>query len=337
VLDVATTRKVLAVVLATAMLAVVIFAGLVGWKNRGQGLFPARRRLWVPWELGDILIAWVAINAGPLVFFAILTYTGFFRWWYGEDLTTENNPTKGNLFLLQRCSLWAMCFAMPFSLSVVLGWLRMRGIGLWQLGLTKWRLGNNLASGCLAAIVLTPTVLAVNYFMNMFYLSILQTEPGKHAYMELANQVGSLELVWLVLGAVVSAPLLEELFFRGLLLPWMAERWWSPALAWSVSLLVAGFTGKGWHPVIFAAVAGLPMLAGLVRKKTEYSPIFAIYGSSLLFAVAHSHVWPSPVPLLLLGCGLGYLRDRTRSLVAPVVLHSLFNAVSTWLMLTSFG
>jgi Type II CAAX prenyl endopeptidase Rce1-like len=54
----------------------------------------------------------------------------------------------------------------------------------------------------------------------------------------------------------------------------------------------------------------------------------AIIASSALFAAVHSQVWPSPVPLFVLALGLGYLYMRTRSLVGPVVVHGMFNAVS---------
>jgi membrane protease YdiL (CAAX protease family) len=53
----------------------------------------------------------------------------------------------------------------------------------------------------------------------------------------------------------------------------------------------------------------------------------AIYGSAMLFAASHN-VWPTPVPLLLLGLGLGWLASRTQSLVGPIVCHALFNGVA---------
>jgi membrane protease YdiL (CAAX protease family) len=54
----------------------------------------------------------------------------------------------------------------------------------------------------------------------------------------------------------------------------------------------------------------------------------AILASAALFAAFHAHVWPSPVPLVVLAVGLGFLYVRTHSLVGPVVVHSMFNAVS---------
>jgi membrane protease YdiL (CAAX protease family) len=48
----------------------------------------------------------------------------------------------------------------------------------------------------------------------------------------------------------------------------------------------------------------------------------------LFFAAMHSPVWPSPIPLFLLGVGLAWIRYRTSSLVGALMLHSLFNAVT---------
>ena len=53
-----------------------------------------------------------------------------------------------------------------------------------------------------------------------------------------------------------------------------------------------------------------------------------IVTTSLLFAIAHATVWPSPVPLFFLALGLGWLAWRTQSIVPGIVTHSLFNAVA---------
>jgi membrane protease YdiL (CAAX protease family) len=90
-------------------------------------------------------------------------------------------------------------------------------------------------------------------------------------------------------------------------------------------------------PVSFSGVIGLPLLLVCWRKDILPTPFLAIFGSSLLFAVAHSNVWPTPIPLFFLGFGLGYLMQRTRSLVAPITLHALFNSVSTILMLSGLA
>src|SRR5262249_49370987 len=53
-----------------------------------------------------------------------------------------------------------------------------------------------------------------------------------------------------------------------------------------------------------------------------------ILASSLLFAINHASVWPTPIALFPLGLLLGYLAQRTQSLAASMVVHSLFNAVA---------
>jgi hypothetical protein len=59
----------------------------------------------------------------------------------------------------------------------------------------------------------------------------------------------------------------------------------------------------------------------------------AVYATALFFAAIHAGAWPHPVPLFVLGLGLGWLAQRTRSLVGPVVMHALFNGVAcVWLL-----
>jgi len=74
----------------------------------------------------------------------------------------------------------------------------------------------------------------------------------------------------------------------------------------------------------------LPRLGRLRRHLRIHSrqQVRAILASAALFAAFHANVWPSPVPLLFLAMGLGYLYLRTRSLIGPIVVHALFNAVS---------
>jgi membrane protease YdiL (CAAX protease family) len=63
----------------------------------------------------------------------------------------------------------------------------------------------------------------------------------------------------------------------------------------------------------------------------------ALYGTAVLFAAVHSSVWPSPIPLFVLALALGWLAYRTQSLVAPVVLHALFNSLTCVMLVLSQG
>jgi membrane protease YdiL (CAAX protease family) len=57
-------------------------------------------------------------------------------------------------------------------------------------------------------------------------------------------------------------------------------------------------------------------------------PRLAIFTNGLFFAAMHSAVWPSPIPLFLLGMALAWLTYRTSSLVGAVTLHALVNATA---------
>jgi membrane protease YdiL (CAAX protease family) len=67
---------------------------------------------------------------------------------------------------------------------------------------------------------------------------------------------------------------------------------------------------------------------GVIARRPPRPDSPAVFGTALLFASIHSAVWPTPVPLFVLGLALGVLASRTGSLVGPIVLHALFNAVT---------
>ena len=75
----------------------------------------------------------------------------------------------------------------------------------------------------------------------------------------------------------------------------------------------------------------------LTTPRSRDNTVPAILGTSVLFAMIHAAVWPSPVALFVLALGLGWLKERTRSLVGPMVLHSLFNAVNCALLIVGLS
>src|SRR5262249_571240 len=138
----------------------------------------------------------------------------------------------------------------------------------------------------------------------------------------------------------------EELLFRGILLRWLYRRGWGGlaclgsalvvALLSRLGLLVEAWTGAetgpDWSAVLRAAAPALFVLAlvpgYLVVWRLQRTPFpTALCSSSLLFAVIHS-AWPDPVALFVLALGLGWLAERTQSLVGPIVLHGLFNGIA---------
>jgi membrane protease YdiL (CAAX protease family) len=140
----------------------------------------------------------------------------------------------------------------------------------------------------LLAVSATLVLIAVTTVQYQMVLAIWSAfdptaKPPEHQVLEaLQNDPlppwGTLHLT---LQAVVVAPLVEELFFRGLLLQ---SLWHLTGLAWPAVLL-----------------------------------------SALLFGLVHLSVPQSVLPLVTMGCALGYLRLRHRSLGLCIAVHVLFN------------
>jgi membrane protease YdiL (CAAX protease family) len=150
------------------------------------------------------------------------------------------------------------------------------------------------------------------------------------------------------LNAAVAAPLIEELFARGLFQRWLATQpeGWAIAIftALILSLLphiekiVAQMMGQitlldllKQLPTTFFVLASVPPFL-VVRRYVPSFTVSAVYGSSIAFAAAHAAVWPSPVPLFVLAIGLGMLAYRTQSVVPSIVAHSMFNVVNLMLL-----
>ena len=186
--------------------------------------------------------------------------------------------------------------------------------------------------------VLTPLVL-------LFHAGVLQVftaldlTPDEHPLTQFRDGDSSARVLFL-LQACVAAPLVEEILFRGVLLPWVvgaSERpkaaapvlvapEYRPWVVMAVAGLFAATTGKP-GPAVFAGVlaAGL-VVVWVVRRGKRH--VRAVYATAAFFALVHSGVWPSPIPLFVLALGLGFLAVRTRGVFAPFVVHGLFNAVS---------
>jgi len=309
---------------------------------RGQRLLPPQRSRLVPWSGFEIfLILFLNEFFFPGLVYEFLHRSHFFVWLYGTDLTFGEDAVAN-----ARLGLWLTAISFTLQLPTLLAVLNiLSGTRPYQLGLTVSRVGRNTVVGWLGWFILTPTVLALNYLVAVL-ATWLQEPPEKHPVMQIVEAC-PLPVEWwvILLATLVVAPVMEELFYRGILQPWFAARSWGAHLAMIISFFLAlypwlsplfdkkapGFTLHALEPVIFVLLT-VPcyMLAPTLARRWIPSTLDtrAIFGTSLLFAMRHAHVWPTPVPLLLLALGLGYVTYRTRSLVPSILWHSLFNAVN---------
>src|SRR5262249_16941206 len=144
------------------------------------------------------------------------------------------------------------------------------------------------------------------------------------------------ELAAMIGLAVVKAPLVEELLFRGVLQRWLAKSAWNCHLVYALAVAAPAFLNpdplnpRVWWTAAFV-LSILPLYLAFLyigRASPVRNHYQGILVSSILFAAVHGSVLPTPVALFPLGLCLGYLAFRTGSLVAPVTLHALFNAVA---------
>jgi len=89
-------------------------------------------------------------------------------------------------------------------------------------------------------------------------------------------------------------------------------------------LLLAGFV-----LIILAPVSEEIFFRGVtyIALRDKFGKIRGMFFSALLFAALHVSIFYF-LPLFLIGFGLAYLYDRTRSLIPCIVTHSLINLVA---------
>jgi membrane protease YdiL (CAAX protease family) len=288
----------------------------------------------VPWTALEILLGlYLVWLFWPYLMQTLVEGLHLERWYYGDD-TSE---------LSKRLELWSTTLAAPFEvLTFPLIFAVFSKTRLEQLGLTTRRLGRNVLLGLAGLLVLAPLVLGVYQLVRFLYEKAGQEQYEPHALEIIARQhLYPSEWVMFFFSAMIAAPLLEEIIFRGVLQPWLAARRWGGHLAMLGALALALLYRQeqmlaAWRqdvaslleattPALFV-LALVPVYLLVWRfSRTPVPP--AIFGTSFLFACFHRW-WPTPVPLFVLALGLGVLAQRTRSLVGPIVLHSLFNGIS---------
>ena len=349
----------------TAGLAVAAFGALVSLllyavvRTSRDRLFPPAGPV-RPVHGGAVIGAFaVFVLVGSAVQSALVA-GGFFQRVYGPDFPGGWPESAAHTVR----ALWSATIAFPIQVGLIVG----LAVALGSNPLTGRGWARNVVAGYLTWLPVTPVAFAVFVLANLVHTWLTGQPPDKHPLTALGEMAGRGEWALFVLTTVVLAPVLEELVFRGLLLPWLAQRRppldprgaaipleWRSVFVLGLSVVVALLfqapnVERAWlagdtrgivahlSPGLFFGAVILLYFVPLNRARRHLRVrsrhhARAVLASAALFAAFHSHVWPSPVPLLVLALGLGYLYLRTRSLVGPVVVHGLFNAVSAGYLL----
>jgi membrane protease YdiL (CAAX protease family) len=382
----------------STLLAYAITAGAAG---AVMGALVVIFRVWRPlrlplqrfrkghWSGLEVVWAFVLFVFVPSFAVGLLESLGFYQ------TTLFDKPPSS-----PRMALWASPLATLLTLALLCWFFFIKsGTRPSHLGLTRARWLQNSSLGYLSFLILTPLVLGLFFVILLLMRAVLDEMPETHVLERLSKEIStSVEWLLFFFWAIVSAPLLEELIFRGVLQGWLRRAsllghvvFVLVTLAWVVfifllslfpladqtvkdanvgALIFAIVMATGylfavyriWAPIIRERrrhvftnkrpdVPGANKIeqAGLAETTSSSPPVpiedllaarqrwqqweqkngvLSIFGSAMMFAAFHE-VWPTPIPLFILGIGLGFLAFRTQSLLPSIVLHALFNAVAS--------
>lgn len=214
----------------------------------------------ISWNGVDVFAACVLQQLMLALVHSMLIRAGLFDEFYGPS---DNRSMEA------RKLLWSSIIAEALSFGVIIVVLQQfRGTRMAELGITTTRAIVNIRLGYLLWLVLTPATTAV-YVAALYLILAAGGTVDKHFVSEAVEQpLAPVEWVLLFAGTVVMAPLLEELFFRGLMLPWQLRGGWEAnaiiifcALFFAAMLPAAGDPTKPYNPgpLVFVG-AMLPVL-----------------------------------------------------------------------------
>ncbi len=201
----------------------------------------------VPWT------PWVALGIWVLAFFGSALWVGVLAEIRGEALTGSAPPVW--LFLGQ-FALWAAYGILPLVVA------KQHGGNLLQTFRISFD-GRALVIWGLAGIILQLIVIPLIYIPLS---NLIDTDSVGDVAERLIDTAGTnIDLIVLFVMIVVVAPLVEELFFRGFLLPALADR----MSGWAAIVLSSvWFAFSHLQPIQFPGLLAVGLALGYARMRT---------------------------------------------------------------------
>lgn len=253
-----------------------------------------------------------------------------------EEEESSSTSTGRTAMLLNAIVSVAFLAALPSVLR------RSAGITFAELGLSWRDWPTQVRVGAAAALLTVPVVYVVQA------LSVQIWKVREHPVQKMMEDEFGVEVAVLALvSTVVLAPLVEESLFRGVIQGWLTRLLSGPPPNISA---VPATNDAGDEPAFKSPELRadgqpeiVPVEAGAdspgpdsgapgARRANDVS-LPSVLATSLLFAGVHAAQWPAPVGIFFLSIVLGYVYQRTGSLLAAIAAHGVFNACSTLLLL----
>lgn len=202
---------------------------------------------------------------------------------------TNFRPIQDNIILQAAVGLVTVVVILMAAHRMTIG-------GIHAFGINPQVIPRGLAVGLLALFLMAPWMIQIQILVAHLGEQIRGGPLPVHPILEMLRNSPPTALKWiLVVNAIVIAPFVEEIIFRGLLQTALLRYFPRIAPARWLSIAIAS--------VIFTSV------------HFQSGP--------------HGVNWEHFPPLFLLSLTLGYLYERTGSLWPNIVLHGLFNASAT--------
>lgn len=228
--------------IAYAVVVVAAFALLLGlWI-----FVPNLRRSWLPlprlrpgtWTGLDVFLAFCVLQGFQLLLAELLLWMGFFKTALGPGPDMDSPELERILYALRSRSL-----SSPLTLTVILGVVfammyARSGSRPHHYGMTSARWPANLGLGLIAFVLCQPVILGG-------FALLLLVFPQHFDPFRVFGKSSPPQWEWAFLAfqTTVAAPLLEEIFCRGILLGWLRRASLSGHLTLvSITLFVAIFT-----------------------------------------------------------------------------------------------
>ncbi len=253
----------------------------------------------------------------------------------GPDAGDGAVQSEGELMLQSAIINVILVFLVP---SVI---LRLSGAQLADLGWDTRDWHRQVLQGVRAALLITPVVFTVQN------LAVRIWDYRRHLLDEMVSKQFTLGTAMLaIVSAMLLAPMVEEMLFRGLLQKWLKKNFGEgsrPSDAGN-NVLSSAFEDDPFSAVEKDVRLEDAMDSPDLRfiedgdRERDLMPdpranLNAIFVTSTLFAGMHYMQWPAPIAIFVLSLWLGTIYARSRSLITAIALHATFNSFSTTVLL----
>jgi membrane protease YdiL (CAAX protease family) len=292
-----------------AMWVVIVATGVSGaflWlkylKNGELWRSPARAPSWARWGAIDVLAAGFLFLATGSIAVSIT------RYWHGASV----QDVIGQKHLMS----WAAGIdgvAKLLLLAGLSGYLFFRyRHRLHEFGVDRSQMARGGRQGLICFAMWAPPVWTLQWLLTQFI------EYRHESLNALQDRPSALEVAIIWFGTILVAPVVEEFLFRGIVQGWL-QRLSAKNNLLSLDSLLFGAPAR--------QITARPAQQHPGAPSTRYHyPSIVI--TSALFGLAHVSNGPAPVTLFVFSLGLGYLYQRTGSLIACTVTHMLLNLVT---------